>query len=427
MAAVPAAVAATIPLMPTTQTTIHTDTLPGGATLVAEPIDTMRSLSMTMLIPAGLVYEPADRLGACGVLAELMCRGAAGRSARDHSDALDRLGVHRSTHPGGRHLQLSATLVGDKLDDALPLLLDMARRPNLDADAFEPARDLALQSLDALEDEPQQKAMVNLTRRHFPRPFDRVATGVREHLDALTVDEVRAMWKRCFVPGGTILAFAGALDVERLKSRLEDLLGEWTGHVDEPRPEAEAERGYTHETASTTQTHLAVAYDTVPEPDPGSVLQKTAVAVLSGGMSGRLFTEVREKRGLCYAVMARYGGQRDRGVVTAYAGTTTARAQETLDVLIHELNRLGDGVDEDEFERARVGMKSRLVMQGESSGARAASIASDQYNLGRPRTLTELADAVDAVALDDLVAFADAHRPERMTVSTIGEQPLELK
>lgn len=404
---------------------IRTFTLPGGLTLLAEPIEGVQSLGMTLLLPAGTIHEPADRQGAAGVLAELICRGAGGRSAREHSDALDRLGVHRSANAGGRHIQLSATMIGDKLDAALPLLLDMVTRPNLEDKAFAPSRELALQSLAALEDEPQQRAMVNLTRRHFPTPFDRVPTGVREHLEALTADDIRGMWKRCFVPGGAVLAFAGQLDPDELHQRVEQHLADWSGEVDEPVPSGDAERGYQHETSDTAQTHLALAYETVPESDPRSTLQRAATAVLSGGMSGRLFTEVREKRGLCYAVFSRYAGRRDSGTVMTYAGTTPARAQETLDVVTHELRRLGDGIDKDEFQRARVGMKSRLVMQGESTSARAASLASDSYNLGRARSLQEMADEVDAVTLDDLIAFAREHRPEEMTVCSIGPDALQ--
>ena len=119
-------------------------------------------------------------------------------------------------------------------------------------------------------------------------------------------------------------------------------------------------------------------------------------------MSGRLFTEVREKRGLCYSVFASYAGHKTYGAVLGYAGTTVPRAQETLDVLVAELKRLSQGVEPDEYERAVVGMKSRLVMQGESTSARARAIAGDQYVYGQPRTLDEWAAKVDAITLGPL-------------------------
>ena len=144
-------------------------------------------------------------------------------------------------------------------------------------------------------------------------------------------------------------------------------------------------------------------------------------------MAGRLFAEVREKRGLCYSVYATYAAGRERGAVFGYAGTTPPRAQQTLDVMVGELRRLSDGVDESEFQRAIVGMKSRLVMQGESTGARAGSLATDQYVLGRPRGLDELATRVDGVTHEALNAFLREHPPGEMTVTTIGPDPLKTE
>jgi predicted Zn-dependent peptidase len=185
-------------------------------------------------------------------------------------------------------------------------------------------------------------------------------------------------------------------------------------------------RGYAHEHADSTQVHIGLAYEALPEPDDRSILQKAAVNILSGGMSGRLFTEVREKRGLCYSVFASYAGQRDRGAILAYSGTSAPRAQETLDVLKAELIRLSEGVQKDEYDRAIVGMKSRLVMQGESTSSRAAAIASDQYTLGYPRSLDEMARRVDAVTLKDVNDFVHANAPGQMTIVTVGPAPLEV-
>jgi predicted Zn-dependent peptidase len=141
-------------------------------------------------------------------------------------------------------------------------------------------------------------------------------------------------------------------------------------------------------------------------------------------MSGRLFTEVREKRGLCYAVYAAYQSMRERGGVFAYAGTTPQRAAETLEVLTEQLKCLSDGVAEDEYARAVVGLKTRLVMQGESTAARAAALASDQYLRGRPRTLDQVAAEIDAVSLDSLNRFVAEHRPDQFTTLNVGPEPL---
>jgi predicted Zn-dependent peptidase len=144
-------------------------------------------------------------------------------------------------------------------------------------------------------------------------------------------------------------------------------------------------------------------------------------------MSARLFTEVREKRGLCYAVWASYQTFKDRASILCYAGTTNERAQETLDVTIHELVRLKDGIEEDEIERVQAGLKSSLIMQEESTSARAGTLASDWYYLGRVRTFDEIQSAIDGLTPRKIVNHLRRHDPRQFTIVTLGPKPLRLK
>jgi predicted Zn-dependent peptidase len=156
------------------------------------------------------------------------------------------------------------------------------------------------------------------------------------------------------------------------------------------------------------------------------MLERLAIAVLSGSTSGRLFTEVRAKRSLCYSVGASYRASRDFGIVGLYAGTTPERAQETLDVCTAEIDgMLGTAsVSREEYDRAVIGLKSSLIMQGESTGARAAAIAEDTDRLGRPRALDEVAAEIDAISLDDLNAYCASRVAGSFTIVSIGKTPL---
>jgi predicted Zn-dependent peptidase len=144
-------------------------------------------------------------------------------------------------------------------------------------------------------------------------------------------------------------------------------------------------------------------------------------------MSARLFTEVREKRGLCYAVWASYQTFKDRACVLCYAGTTNERAQETLDVTLNELVRLQDGIDADEVQRVQAGLKSSLIMQEESTSARAGALASDWYYLGRIRRVEEIHDAIDGLSAAKIVEHVRRSPPRDFTIVTLGPKPLRLK
>ena len=148
------------------------------------------------------------------------------------------------------------------------------------------------------------------------------------------------------------------------------------------------------------------------------------VGVLSGGMSSRLFTEVREKRGLCYSVYATLSTLRDQGAVLCYAGTTNERAQETLDVLLAELARIADGIEPAELQRAQALAKSSLVMQQESSSSRARSLTRDWYHLGRATTVDEVQTAIERLTTEDVLSYLRAHPPTPCSIVTIGPQAL---
>ena len=148
--------------------------------------------------------------------------------------------------------------------------------------------------------------------------------------------------------------------------------------------------------------------------------------VLSGGMGARLFTEVREKRGLCYAVSANYQTFKQVAGIICYAGTTTERAQETLDVTIGELKRLIDGVSEEEVQRVQAGLKSSVIMQEESTSSRAGALASDWYYLGRIRPVEEIHAAIDALSPASILDHVKKYPPKDFTIVTLGKNALQL-
>jgi predicted Zn-dependent peptidase len=160
--------------------------------------------------------------------------------------------------------------------------------------------------------------------------------------------------------------------------------------------------------------------------DPGYYIARMAVEILSGGMSGRLFTEVREKRGLCYSVGTSYSSLKHQASILGYAGTSNERAQATLDCFLAEIVRLSDGVTQAELDRAKIGLKASTIMQGESTGARAGAIAHDFFMRGRIRTLDEIKLAIDSVSVDQVNTYLKDNRPSDFTIVIVGPKELKL-
>ena len=405
---------------------VYQHTFPNGLTLLAERMDHVRSAALNFMIPAGCVYDPPGSLGIAAVLADLISRGAGERDSRDLTLALDNLGLDRDESVSSMHTRFWAATVARNIPAALEIYADILLRPHLPEDEIEAVQMLALQDLQNLEDEPRQKVLVELKARHYPKPLGQDRRGIAPDIEALTVKKIRDHYQRLFRPQGAILSVAGYLEWEPLRDQVGRLFGDWQGASNSTVVTQGKPAGSAHLHKETTQTQIALAYPSVPIGHPEYYAALGAVNVLSGGMSARLFTEVREKRGLCYSVWASYQTFKDRASILAYAGTTNERAQETLDVMVAELQRLENGIQDEEVERVQAGLKSSLIMQEESTSARAGTLASDWYFLGRVRSFDEIQSAVNGLTPANIVAHIREHRARDFTFVTLGPKELTM-
>jgi predicted Zn-dependent peptidase len=405
---------------------IYQHTFGNGLTLLAERMEHVRSAAINFLIPAGCVYDPPEARGIASVLSELIMRGAGKRDSRELSLAMDNLGLDRDASVGSMHMRFWGATLARNIPAALELYADVLLRPHLPEEELEPVQALALQDLASLEDQPRQKVMIELRRRHYPPPLGQDRLGTPEGIEGLTIPRVRAHYQRLFQPRGSILSVAGNIEWEPLREQIGRLFGDWKPGATPTLKYGEKPTGHAQLEKDTTQTQIAIAYPSVPIGDPDYYAALGAVNVLSGGMSSRLFTEVREKRGLCYAVWATYATFKDRATILAYAGTTTERAQETLDTTLQELRRLSDGIEAEEVERVQAGLKSSLIMAEESTSSRAGSLASDWYYLGRVRSFDEIQAAIDSLSPASILAYVQRCPARDFTIVTLGKEPLRL-
>jgi predicted Zn-dependent peptidase len=405
---------------------VYQHTLANGLVLLAERMEHVRSAAINFLVPAGAAYDPPGRLGVASVLADLMTRGAGARDSRELALALDNLGVDRDESVGAVNMRFWGSTLARNVPAALDIFADVLRRPHLPEAELEPVQALAVQDILSLEDAPQQKVMVELRKRYYPPPLNQDRRGVADQIEALSIDDVRDQYRRLFRPNGTILSVAGNVEWGPLKAQVERLFGDWPGGTADgvtPRPHTPASE---HLHKDTQQTQIALAFPAAPVGSPDYYPARAAASVLSGGMASRLFTEVREKRGLCYSVSAWHETFKDRGSMLAYAGTRAERAQETLDVTVGELRRLRDGVTADEIDRVKAGLKSSLIMQEESTSARAGAIATDWYYLGRVRSFDEVQAAIDALTPAAVAGYVDRYPVKGLTLVTLGPTPLTM-
>ena len=395
--------------------------------VLGEPMEGVESAAFGFMLPAGASVLPEGCCGAASVISDWIFRGAGERNSRQLGDTLDGLGLHRASSVNSAHIAIGAALEAANLEKGLDLYADMILRPRLEDEQFEPARQLAIDGVRGLDDDPRQKVMLKLREKFYPAPLGRNTAGDITELESLTAERTREIIRDRFNLSETIFAVAGKYDFEAVCGQIERLF-----ETDERRQTERVSVGqrgekYTHLHSEGAQVHIGLMTKTVRPTSEDYYDARVAVSVLSGGMSARLFTEVREKRGLCYAIGARYHALKGAAGVMCYAGTTPEKAQETVDVVIGEFNRLGEGIRDEEIERAKVGLKSALIMQSESSSSRCTMAGSDYHMLGRVRTLDEIKEAIDAASVDSVLGFLKRNELKDFTVVTIGPKEVRVK
>lgn len=406
--------------------TLFSTTLDNGIVLVGESLPGLESAAIAFHAPAGAVHDPGGQNGLAALAGEMMLRGAGGRSGRDIIEALEGAGVQWAQAVSTSHASFSGAMVARQLAHVLPIYADILRRPLLGDDDFEPARQMVLQNLAATEDDPAHRALTAVRQLAYPSPWGLPAEGLSADVERLTGDDVRRFVAGHVRPQGSIIAVAGRIDWDEFVREIDRLLGDW--NTGGPAPVATGPRGprRRHVPHDSQQTHIAVAWNAPPYRDEASYEATAALAILGGGSSSRLFTEVRERRGLCYSVSAGYHTHRDFAAALCYSGTTAARAQETLDVILAEIARLPGSIEPAELDRVKARAKSGLVMQQESSAARAGGIARQWYHLGRIRTLEEELRRFDRMTVESIENWLAAHPIRDLSVVSLGREPLEV-
>jgi predicted Zn-dependent peptidase len=397
-----------------------------GLVLIAEPMPWLKSAAMCLNIPAGTMYEPEGSQGLASVCGDMVQRGAGKLSSRDIMDQLDCLGVERDDGLSTYHMSFHASMLAEVLPEVLEIYSLIVRNPLIPEDEVDDSKAGALQELRGLEDELAQRCFRDLKQLRYPGPLGRSPLGEASDIERISRRQVTDFHRTTYIPQGTILSVAGAVEWPSLVEQVGRLFGGWAQGNQVVRPIPKIHASYKHIEHPSQQTQIAIAYESVPYGHPDYYYARGLIGILSDGLSSRLFTEVREKRGLVYSVSASPHSLYGCGSTLCYAGTTTQRAQETIDVIWETIQSLRDGIEEDELSCWKARMKTSLVMEQESSLGRASQMASDWFYVGRVVPIAETQAEIDRLTTEGLQKYFITHPPQQFTVVTLGEVKLEL-
>ena len=400
---------------------------PNGVTLLGEEMPELASAALCTLIPVGSAIDPEGLEGATAVLMEMLQKGAGPWDSRGLSEQFEQIGVQRYSSAGVEVSICSASMVAEHLPRAIELFSTFLIEPRLPEAELESVRSLALQDIEALEDEPASKVMNELAKKFYPFPFGRSQLGTETGVNAITPQNLKSYYEQSMRRKRLLIGVSGRFDWEKIKQTVEKCFSRWKGESPQISvPPLGASGSVFDLQQETHQIQIAMAFPSVSFGHPDYYVARVANGVLSGGMAGRLFIEAREKRGLVYRVGASHSAARGRGAMFAFAGTTPENAEETLAVMMNELSGLAKGVTAEELARAKVDLKAAVIMQSELSAVRANALVNDWWNLGRLRELSEIREGIEAVKSEDIVRHSTEYPVRPVTLVTLGEKSLEL-
>jgi predicted Zn-dependent peptidase len=402
-----------------------------GLRIVTERMPGVRSVSVGFWVLAGSRDERPRISGASHFLEHLLFKGTHRRSARDIAEAFDTIGGDLNAFTAKEFTCYYARVLDRDTELAVDHLTDMVEHSLLRAADIDAERQVILEEINMHEDTPEDLVHDLFTEALWPNhPLGRPVLGTHETIAAATRPSVHRFYRRHYVPGHLVVAAAGNVrhdDVVRMVTdRMETgrRLRAGQPSVWNLRAPAKAPRPSGADLIKrrkTEQAHIALGTNGLSRTDPDRFAFLVVNTALGGGMSSRLFQEIREQRGLAYSVYSYHGQYTEAGVFTAYAGTTPARAQEVVGLLRRELAAMRDGsLTPEEFDRAKAHVKGSTVLSLEDPGGRMSRLGKSEIAHGEILTLNEVLRRIQHVSLEDARRVAERVLSQPMTLTVLG-------
>jgi predicted Zn-dependent peptidase len=386
--------------------------LDSGVRVVTEHLPGLRSAAVGFWVGTGSRDEPAAVAGSSHFLEHLLFKGSATRHAQDIAEAVESCGGDMNAFTGQELTAYYVRVPDRHLDLALDILSDIVWAPALRPDEVESERQVILEEIRMRDDTPDDLVHDVFASALFPdHPLGREISGSQESIAAVTRDQIAEYHAAHYVPSNVVVAVAGNVDNDDVVARVESGLpatgGERPARVDgadhgSPSKFARVDRPL-------EQSHVVLGARALRRDDPDRFALSVVDQVLGGGMSSRLFQEVREKRGLAYSVFSYRSAFEETGALAVYAATAPERVDETLEVVRSELDRLvaDGGVSERELAGAKGHLTGSLALSLESSSSRMNRMGRAELTMGEIPSLDWVVEQVDAVTPDDVARVID--------------------
>ena len=405
-----------------TQPPIVRDVLPNGLRLLTERIPHVRSVSVGVWLSRGSRHEAAEVGGIAHFVEHMLFKGTATRSAEDIAQTIDSIGGQMDAFTAKEYASYYIKVLDEHLPIAVDVLSDIVCRPAFAPTDVEREKKVVLEEIKMVEDTPDDLVHELFTEGFWAQhPLGRPILGTKQTVEALTADGLRRYFEGVYTAPNLIVAVVGNIEHDQVRALIERAfagLPRVSAPVHETPPRAVSHT--TIRTKDLEQSHVclgASGYRQNHDDRYGCYVLNT---ILGGSMSSRLFQNVREKRGLAYAVFSGLSAYRDAGALTIYAGCANDAVGELVDVVVAELRRIkGEPVASTELRRAKDHLKGSLMLGLESTSSRMSHLARQEIYFDRQFSLDEMIDGVERVTTDDVQRVAAELLHDRALAATV--------
>jgi predicted Zn-dependent peptidase len=402
---------------------INGSTLGNGIRLVSERMPDVRSVALGFWVDVGSRDESPALSGVSHFLEHLLFKGTERRTARQIAESVEAVGGEMNAFTTKEYTAFYTRFLDEDLDLGLDILCDIISAPAFRPDEVEAERQVILEEILMHEDEPSELVHDLFTEALFPgHPLGREVLGTAESISALNRDTIAGHFLAHYRPPNLVLAAAGNVHHEELAAGLERRMAPVpgrrpvrdTGELAPPRTQIVCTR-------PTEQANVVVGMRAISRGDDDRFALSALNQIFGGGMSSRLFQEIREQRGLVYAVYSYRSAYLESGALAVYAGTAPSRASEVLHLIGEELDRLlQDGVTDHELALAKGHLKGSLALALEDSGGRMNRIGRSELVHGEVLSVSELVERTEAVTRDDVQRVAERVLGNERVVALVG-------
>ncbi len=401
--------------------TVRVSTLPSGLVVVTEQMDRVETVSLGAYVDAGTRDETAAENGASHFLEHMAFKGTERRSAAAIAEAVEDVGGHINAYTAREQTAYYVKLLKEDLALGADIIGDILTHSTFAPEELERERGVILQEIGQANDTPDDIVFDHFQETAYPdQPMGRPTLGRADGISAMGRDVLTGYMRRHYTTGNTVVAAAGALEHDRMVALAAEHF------ADLPQAKAPAcvpghyGGGEFREGRDLDQVHIVLGFPAVGYKDPDFYASMLLSTLLGGGMSSRLFQEIRERRGLVYSIYSFTAPALDGGLFAIYAGTGEEEAKELVPVTLEELRRVQVDANEDELRRARAQVKAGLLMSLESTGSRCEQLARQMQVFGRPVPVAETVAKIEAVTLADVRRAAARIFRGRPTLAALG-------